>query len=160
MQLANEIMKSASVQKHKDIHVIDARYQGLGMKEMTPLTQNGAEFSEISNYLTKSVGGTHNISYKVQDVFRIERNGEFDRLDKSAYAKLGAKSDRRLLWVSSPSQQKTAQFLSELWVLFSTKRFWANRSLAWVPCFELWRHPQSRSSNRSTRSPCLRLHVR
>ncbi|KIW70897.1 hypothetical protein, variant 2 [Phialophora macrospora] len=101
MQLANEIMKSASVQKHKDIHVLDARYQGLGMKEMTPLTTASSEYNEISKYLTKSVGGTHNIRYTVQDVFRIERNGEFDRLDRSSYANLGAKSDRRLLWHGS-----------------------------------------------------------
>ncbi len=101
MQLANEIMKSASVQKHKDIHVLDARYQGLGMKEMTALAHTGSEYTEISNYLTKSVGTTHNTRYKVQDVFRIERNGEFDRLDNSSYANLGAKSDRRLLWHGS-----------------------------------------------------------
>ncbi|EXJ62523.1 hypothetical protein A1O7_02961 [Cladophialophora yegresii CBS 114405] len=101
MQLANEIMKSASVQKHKNINVLDARYDGLGMKEMTPLTPTGSEYNEITNYLTKSVGGTHNIRYTVQDIFRIERNGEFDRLDKSSYAKLGAKSDRRLLWHGS-----------------------------------------------------------
>ena len=101
MQLANEIMKSASVQKHKDVHVLDARYEGLGMKEMSPLTTDSAEFREISSYLNNSVGGTHHIRYTVQDVFRIERNGEFDRLDNSSYGKLGKKSNRRLLWHGS-----------------------------------------------------------
>ena len=71
------------------------------MKEMTPLARTGSEYNEISNYLTRSVGGTHSVRYTVQDVFRIERNGEFDRLDKSSYANLGAKSDRRLLWHGS-----------------------------------------------------------
>ena len=101
MQLANEIMKSASVQKHKDLHVLDARYEGLGMKEMSPLNRASTEFTQISYYLNNSVGGTHQIRYTVQDVFRIERNGEFDRLDNSPYAKLGSKSDRRLLWHGS-----------------------------------------------------------
>ena len=101
MQLANEIMKSASIQQHKNIHVLDARYEGLGMKEMTPLDTVSAEFDEISNYLNNSVGGTHHIKYKIQNVFRIERNGEFDRLDSSDYAKLGPNSDRRLLWHGS-----------------------------------------------------------
>jgi poly [ADP-ribose] polymerase len=101
MQLANEIMKSASVQKHKDLHVLDARYQGLGMKEMSPLDRTSTEYTQISHYLNNSVGGTHHIRYTVQDVFRIERNGEFDRLDKSPYANLGPKSDRRLLWHGS-----------------------------------------------------------
>ena len=39
---------------------------------------------------------------KVQDIFRIERNGEFDRFSKSPYAKLTS-GDRRLLWHGSRS---------------------------------------------------------
>ena len=38
-------------------------------------------------------------SSKVEEIFRIERNGEFDRFNKSPYAKL--KGDRRLLWHGS-----------------------------------------------------------
>lgn len=40
------------------------------------------------------------IADQVQDIFRIERNGEKDRFVKSPYAKL-KKSDRRLLWHGS-----------------------------------------------------------
>ena len=40
-----------------------------------------------------------NNSSKIEEIFRIERNGEFDRFNKSPYAKL--KGDRRLLWHGS-----------------------------------------------------------
>jgi poly [ADP-ribose] polymerase 2/3/4 len=101
MQLANDIMKSASMQKHKDLHVLDARYQGLGLKEMTPLNAASSEYKEIATYLTSSVGSTHHVAYAIQDVFRIERQGEFERLDNSKYADMKGKSDRRLLWHGS-----------------------------------------------------------
>jgi poly [ADP-ribose] polymerase len=103
MQLANEIMKTAkSAPKDKErVHVLDSQYNGLGMQEMTPLDDEGTEFKEIERCLNGSVGTTHNLSYKVQDIFRIERNGEQDRLSKSTYANLGPKSDRRLLWHGS-----------------------------------------------------------
>jgi poly [ADP-ribose] polymerase len=77
---------------------------------------NSAEFTELQNYLVKTQGATHGMKYKVcnkdlettrtdsvssqvEEIFRIERNGEDDRFSKSPYAKL--KGDRRLLWHGS-----------------------------------------------------------
>jgi poly [ADP-ribose] polymerase len=78
-----------------------------------------SEFRELEEYLVKSHGHTHRyeipiensvsflltslgsrLQFKVQDIFRIERHGEFDRFDKSPVAKSKA-SDRRLLWHGS-----------------------------------------------------------
>ncbi|EXJ83756.1 hypothetical protein A1O1_07382 [Capronia coronata CBS 617.96] len=103
MQLANEIMKSAKIDKYKQekLHILDRQYQGLGMREMTPLDDTSKEFKEIASYLCNSVGSTHGIKYTLRDILRIERDGEADRLDTSLYAKLGKKSDRRLLWHGS-----------------------------------------------------------
>lgn len=102
MQLANEIMKSAKGSKEKDgeSNVMDRQYHGLGMQEMTPLDPISTEAAELSDYLNRSVGATHNIQYKVQDIFRIERQGENDRFSQSEYSKI-KNSDRRLLWHGS-----------------------------------------------------------
>lgn len=81
------------------MHPLDARYKGLGMKEMTPVNRNDDEFVNISEYLTKTIGATHAANYQVLDVFRIEREGETDRFE--SFAKKG--SDRRLLWHGSRS---------------------------------------------------------
>jgi poly [ADP-ribose] polymerase 2/3/4 len=103
MQLANEIMKTAKGDKEKkDVHLIDRQYDGLGMQEMTPLNSKSDEFRHLQEYLIKSAGQTHSIKYKVQDIFRIERQGEKDRFAKSPYASI-KNSDRRLLWHGSRS---------------------------------------------------------
>ncbi|KAL2419796.1 Poly [ADP-ribose] polymerase 2 [Exophiala dermatitidis] len=104
MQLANEIMKAANIDKpakQEKLHVIDRQYEKLGLREMTPVKNNTTEYLEILNYLRHSVGSTHGYKYQLEDVFRIERDGEADRLNSSPYAKLGRKSDRRLLWHGS-----------------------------------------------------------
>ncbi|KAK5953744.1 hypothetical protein OHC33_005013 [Knufia fluminis] len=102
MQLANNLMKDAKKSKEKaeEVNLLDRQYQGLGMQEMTPLDPKSSEFTELENYLTKSVGHTHGTRYKVQDIFRIQRNGEFDRFHASEYAKVQSKN-RRLLWHGS-----------------------------------------------------------
>jgi poly [ADP-ribose] polymerase 2/3/4 len=103
MQLANEIMKTAKGAKEKmDVHIIDRQYDGLGMQEMTPLSSSSDEFKHLQDYLIKSAGQTHSIQYKVQDIFRIERQGEKERFVKSPYAAI-QNSDRRLLWHGSRS---------------------------------------------------------
>ena len=95
---ADEILKKAK-ETVQSIHPLDSRFQGLGMQEMSALPHSSTEFSEISQYLSNTCGSTHHVKYEVQDVFRIERQGEFDRFDTSKYA--GIPSDRRLLWHGS-----------------------------------------------------------
>jgi poly [ADP-ribose] polymerase len=102
MQLANDIMKSAKSNKDagEQSNVMDRQYEGLGMQEMTPLDLGSTEAGELSSYLNRSAGASHHMQYKVQDIFRIERQGENDRFSQSSYAKV-KNSDRRLLWHGS-----------------------------------------------------------
>lgn len=95
---ADNILKA---EKHggDQLHPLDFRFQGLGLQEMTPLSSESIEFSEISQYLLRTCGQTHHMNYSVQDVFRIERQGEYERFQKSGYASIA--SDRRLLWHGS-----------------------------------------------------------
>ncbi|KEQ70623.1 PARP-domain-containing protein, partial [Aureobasidium namibiae CBS 147.97] len=95
---ADEILKKAK-ETASQIHPLDSRFQGLGMQEMLSLAPSSSEFSEIDQYLHKTCGSTHSIKYEVQDIFRIQRQGEFERFDKSKYATVA--SDRRLLWHGS-----------------------------------------------------------
>lgn len=102
MQLASDLMKNAKKGKEKaeEVNLLDRQFQGLGMNEMEPVPQSSEEFKELEAYLTKSVGHTHGTRYKVQDIFRIERQGEHDRFDQSPYAKV-LNRNRRLLWHGS-----------------------------------------------------------
>ncbi|KAH8733918.1 poly polymerase catalytic domain-containing protein [Ilyonectria robusta] len=98
MKDAADIMKID--RKTRDtIHPIDRQFQGLGLEEMTPLKHGSNEFTQLSSYLNESRGSTHNVSYQVKDIFRIERQGETKRFDESPYTKID--SDRRLLWHGS-----------------------------------------------------------
>lgn len=99
MQIANDMMKKSKYSE-EEVNLLDQQYERLGMQEMSPVDKGTAEFTELEQYLTNSVGHTHGLKYKVQDIFRIERSGEFDRFDQSAHAKISNK-DRRLLWHGS-----------------------------------------------------------
>lgn len=102
MQLANDLMKGAKKSKDKaeEVNLLDRQYAGLGMNAMEPVSPDSKEFTELASYLTKSVGHTHGYRYQVQDIFRIERQGENDRFEQSAYSKVPNKN-RRLLWHGS-----------------------------------------------------------
>ena len=100
MQLANDIMKLAKAGTDEDVDLIDFHYQGVGMQEMTPLEIASQEFVQLRDYLKNSAGHTHNLEYKVHDMFRIERCGETGRFVRSKYTKI-PNSDRRLLWHGS-----------------------------------------------------------
>ena len=102
MQLANDIMKSAKMGTAENVNLVDHQYRGLGMVEMTPLDIKSQEFVHLQDYLKNSAGYTHNLEYKVHDIFRIERGGETNRFVKSKYTKI-PNSDRRLLWHGSRS---------------------------------------------------------
>ncbi|PVH76827.1 PARP-domain-containing protein [Cadophora sp. DSE1049] len=81
------------------INALDRQFRGLGLEEMTPLKKDSTEFTELKNYLVETRGSTHNANYHVDQIFRIERNGEKGRFDKSPFA--GPPRDRRLLWHGS-----------------------------------------------------------
>ncbi|CCF39852.1 hypothetical protein CH063_02219 [Colletotrichum higginsianum] len=97
MKVASDLMKVD--RKVYDVHPADRQYQGLGMDEMTPIDRTSSEFALLSEYLQGSKGATHPVNYKVEDIFRIERQGELERFEKSEFSSI--KSDRRLLWHGS-----------------------------------------------------------
>lgn len=98
MKDAVEIMK-VDKKMTDTMHPLDRQFQGLGMNEMTTLDSSSTEFSMLAKYLVDFTGSTHNVQYKVEQIFRIERQGENDRFNASPYASV--KSDRRLLWHGS-----------------------------------------------------------
>ncbi|KAK4869128.1 hypothetical protein LT330_006128 [Penicillium expansum] len=100
MDVANEIMVSSK--EDDDTHPLDRQFQSLGMQEMTELDHKSSEFIELENYLQNSRGETHDMSYKVVNIFRIERQGENNRFNASPFANI-PNSDRRLLWHGSRS---------------------------------------------------------
>lgn len=51
----------------------------------------------------KSNQRAHNLRYDIEDIFRIERNGEHARFNDPLNAVKAARSDRRLLWHGSPT---------------------------------------------------------
>jgi len=102
MEVANTIMKTTT-DKKKDadaINLLDKRFQELNMAEMDPLDHGSSEYKALADYLIKSSGSSHNIKYRLEDIFRIERAGEADRFAKSEFASL-KESDKRLLWLVS-----------------------------------------------------------
>lgn len=99
MKDAAEIMK-IDRKPSDSVHPLDKQFQSLGLNEMTPLDHTGGEFKYLSDYLNGTKGATHAHYYKVQDIFRIERQGEDMRFDEYAEkSKIGA--NRRLLWHGS-----------------------------------------------------------
>lgn len=98
MKEASDMLK-ASLKDDSHLNQLDRQFQTLGMDEMEPLSAKSAEFGELSDYLLKTKGATHNVKYAVQDIFRIQRKGESERFNKSPFAKVSG--NRRLLWHGS-----------------------------------------------------------
>jgi poly [ADP-ribose] polymerase len=98
MKEAAAMLKS-TLQDGDGIHRLDKQFQGLNMNEMSPIDHKSQEFTELEAYLNDSKGDTHYMTYKVEDIFRIERQGELDRFEKSKFSKIS--SQRRLLWHGS-----------------------------------------------------------
>ncbi|AEO55796.1 hypothetical protein MYCTH_2132970 [Thermothelomyces thermophilus ATCC 42464] len=82
-----------------DIHPLDKQYQGLKMEEMTPLDPTSAEYAQLQNYLFETRGYTHGHNYTIENIFRIERQGERERFENSSFGKMN--QNRRLLWHGS-----------------------------------------------------------
>lgn len=101
MKIAEDIMKEAKSGPKSDTHPLDRQYAGLNMSEMTAVDPKSTEFIELANYLKATRGHTHNLKYEIEDIFRVRRQGEFERFEKSQFGKMAA--DRRLLWHGSRS---------------------------------------------------------
>ena len=102
MEVANQIMKTSS-DRHKDaesVAQIDKRFEQLNLNECEPLDKTTDEYQALKDYLVNTAGHTHSIRYRLQDIFKIERQGEADRFNKSKYSKIKDKN-RRLLWHGS-----------------------------------------------------------
>ena len=104
MEVANTIMRSttAGTKTHdaESVNMLDKRFSELNLTEMTPLDHKSAEYKALADYLLKSSGTAHGIRYRLEDIFRVEREGEKERFEKSGFSKL-KKHDRRLLWHGS-----------------------------------------------------------
>jgi poly [ADP-ribose] polymerase len=92
-------MLKSTLKEDSGIHQLDRQFNGLNMNEMSPLDRSSQEFTELETYLNNSKGATHHLSYQVEDIFRIERQGELERFEESEYSKVS--SNRRLLWHGS-----------------------------------------------------------
>jgi poly [ADP-ribose] polymerase len=98
MKDAAAVLKN-TLKDDSGIHQLDRQFNGLNMNEMSPIERTTSEFTELADYLNNSKGATHHMSYTVEDIFRIERQGEVDRFEQSEYSKIA--SNRRLLWHGS-----------------------------------------------------------
>lgn len=103
MSVANLIMKARpEARDAASVALIDKRFNSLSMSEMTPLSHSSTEYKELSQYLVTSSGTTHGLRYRLEDIFRIERDGEAERFQSSRFAKLRhADSNKLLLWHGS-----------------------------------------------------------
>lgn len=95
---AAAIMKAERSQRRDTVHEFDRQFAAL-KTDMVALDREAAEFKNIAEYLTGTRGATHGHSYEVESIFRVQREGEFERFDNSKYASIP--SDRRLLWHGS-----------------------------------------------------------
>ncbi|RMD41428.1 hypothetical protein DV735_g3713, partial [Chaetothyriales sp. CBS 134920] len=99
--LANAIMNTKARGKDEEaVSQIDKRFDDLHMKEMTPLDHSSGEYQSLAAYLVESAGKTHSINYQLEDIFRIEREGETERFEQSSWSKIQNKN-RLLLWHGS-----------------------------------------------------------
>lgn len=99
MKEAAELMKK-DLKNADQMHVLDRQFRGLGLTEMNVIDSNTQEYAELAAYLHNTRGSTHGVTYDIQNIFRIERNGESDRFEKSKYGKVKT-VNRRLLWHGS-----------------------------------------------------------
>ncbi|KKA28450.1 hypothetical protein TD95_002582 [Thielaviopsis punctulata] len=100
MKAAEDIMKLTT--ETPKTNLLDHHFDALGLQSISVLDHSSSEFVALLNYLEITRGATHNLSYKIQDIYRIERPGEKDRIDTLPFSS-GPKSNRRLLWHGSRS---------------------------------------------------------
>ncbi|KAF5707517.1 poly polymerase [Fusarium mundagurra] len=78
------------------MYLPERQLQDLNLKEMAPLDKDSEEFKYLQRYLNVSGGAT----YKLENIFRIERKGEHEKFQE--YVSDLQNENRRLLWHGSP----------------------------------------------------------
>ncbi|KIO19815.1 hypothetical protein M407DRAFT_222126 [Tulasnella calospora MUT 4182] len=99
MTIASKLIQ---VKSSNGVNQIDARLEGLNLKSIEPLAPSSKEFKALETYCHDSAGKTHGhmSGFKVEDVFRVERNGEAELFNGAGYNTLEA-GNRMLLWHGS-----------------------------------------------------------
>ncbi|KAF8467354.1 poly polymerase catalytic domain-containing protein [Kalaharituber pfeilii] len=103
MQIASEVIKNTKAPRDEDgnpINPIDQQFQSLRLEEAIPLDKKSGEFKNLEGYLKRTHGKTHHVSLKVEEIFRIERQGETQRFKDAGYDTL-PNDNRYLLWHGS-----------------------------------------------------------
>lgn len=103
---AQSIMKGEPKDVEK-VNALDRQFKGLNLDEMTPLNRGSIEFLELFKYLRDTRGSTHNMTYEVTDIFRIERQGEKDRFEKSPVCQLCCLGRLKHVNLGSSSSQES-----------------------------------------------------
>ena len=104
MEVAAGIMKVTGNDKKKDaesVNLLDQRFAGLNLSQCDPVDHSSEEYKQLSNYLIESSSSGHGIKYRLQDIFRISRDGEDNRFDRWLKETKIKDSSRKLLWHGS-----------------------------------------------------------
>ncbi|KAF8323020.1 PARP-domain-containing protein [Clavulina sp. PMI_390] len=107
MQIASKVLaEKTSPGSGPRIHPIDAHLASLQLRSIVPLERTSTEFLALEKYAQDTHGMTH-AYYKVnvENIFKIEREGEQERWESSEWAKseVGKNAERMLLWHGSRS---------------------------------------------------------
>lgn len=93
IEMAYEMLTSKD--KNEKLDPIDQHYEKLNTK-IEPLEKSEKEFSIIEKYVQNTHASTHFYNLEIQDVFKVERNGEYER-----FKKFKDMDNRMLLWHGS-----------------------------------------------------------
>ncbi|KAI0020253.1 PARP-domain-containing protein [Xylariomycetidae sp. FL0641] len=102
MEVASTIMRNPGRDRARDaasLHKLDAHFANLGLAELAPLAPASREYRELQRYLLDSNAAGHGRRYRLQDIFRVERDGEGERFARSTRTLKDSK--RLLLWHGS-----------------------------------------------------------
>lgn len=85
---------------------MDSHLASLQLRSIVPLENKSAEFLALEKYAHETHGATHShYKVEVENIFKIEREGEQERWESSDWAKsdVGKEAERYLLWHGSRS---------------------------------------------------------
>lgn len=97
--LADKAKKQNKREHEEKIALLDRHLDMLKLDQVAPVEPGSTEYKTLLSYLVNTSGYTHDVLYNVQDIFRIRRQGEWERFEKECGNR--PNSCRRLLWHGS-----------------------------------------------------------